>query len=309
MCLVPLGDADRLSLLSRPRPAPTRIVIDTDTGNEIDDQFALSHALLDPEAVTIDAIGAAPFHNERSQGPADGMRQSLEEIGRILDLAGGPRIPVLAGAEAWMTTTGQPVRSEAVEDLIERALAATEPLCVVAIGAATNVASALALEPKIGASMVVVWLGGHSRHWPDAREFNLEQDPAASRLLLDSGAALLLVPCQGTADRMVTTRAEIDRHVRPHGPLGAYLASLYDDFVPARPGSSDVIWDMAATAAVIEPAWVSTAFGPSPILTAEHTWSIDPARHLIAEATKVDRDAILGDFYRRLEVHAGRAGR
>jgi hypothetical protein len=35
----------------------------------------------------------------------------------------------------------------------------------------------------------VVWLGGNARFWPTAREFNLRQDPAASRVLFDSGVA------------------------------------------------------------------------------------------------------------------------
>jgi purine nucleosidase len=305
--LVSVRDVDRISLLSAPGSRPRPILVDTDTRNEIDDQFALAHALLAPDAVTVEAIYAAPYHNERSRGPADGMRQSLEEIERILDLAGRADVPAHAGAEDWMTTAGGPIRSAAVDDLIERARAATEPLPVVSIGAVTNVASALALDPKIGESLVVIWLGGMAIHWPSAREFNLEQDLVASQFILDSGAALLRIPCLGMADRVVTTGAEIDRHVRPHGPLGAYLASIYDDFVPDTPGASKVMWDMAAMAAVIDPGWVTTALRPSPVLTGELTWSTDPRRHLIAEAIDVDRDAILGDFYRRLVARPPRS--
>jgi purine nucleosidase len=63
-----------------------RMVLDTDTYNEIDDQFALVHALLSPQRVQLEAIYAAPFHNDRSRGPGDGMHKSFEEIHRMLDL-------------------------------------------------------------------------------------------------------------------------------------------------------------------------------------------------------------------------------
>ena len=56
------------------------MVLDTDTYNEIDDQFALVYALLSPERLNVEAIYAAPFHNKRSQGPEDGMHRSYDEI-------------------------------------------------------------------------------------------------------------------------------------------------------------------------------------------------------------------------------------
>ena len=49
------------------------MVLDTDTYNEIDDQYALAQVLLSPEDVTVEAVYAAPFHNARSTGPGDGM--------------------------------------------------------------------------------------------------------------------------------------------------------------------------------------------------------------------------------------------
>ena len=78
-----LTPARRLALLDPPA-GKVRMVLDTDTYNEIDDQFALVYALLSPERVAVEAIYAAPFHNSRSSGPADGMRKSYEEIVRVL---------------------------------------------------------------------------------------------------------------------------------------------------------------------------------------------------------------------------------
>jgi len=63
------------------------MVLDTDTYNEIDDQFALVYALLSSN-LRVEAVYAAPFHNARSTGPGDGMEKSYEEILRILDRLG-----------------------------------------------------------------------------------------------------------------------------------------------------------------------------------------------------------------------------
>lgn len=303
-----LTDEQRVERLSRPRRRPVRMVLDTDTYNEIDDQFALAHGLLAPDLVHLEAVYAAPFANGRSAGPGDGMRRSREEAARIVALGPQPGPPVTEGATEWLTATGSPVATAATADLLERATGAGDDLLyVVAIGAPTNVAAALMLEPALAERIVVVWLGGNATWWPTASEFNLAQDPAASHVLLDSGVPLVHVPCMGAADRLLTVRDEIDRHVRPAGPLGKLLAERYADFVADEPGRSKVIWDLAATAWVLEPAWETTVLGPAPRLTADLTWSSDPRRHLMAQVAAVDRDAVFGDLFARLAGWAGGA--
>ena len=78
---------------------PVQIVLDTDTYNEVDDQFALAYALLSPEAMTVEAVYAAPFTNSRSSGPADGMERSYQEIHRILDVLGAGAGPKYANVD------------------------------------------------------------------------------------------------------------------------------------------------------------------------------------------------------------------
>ncbi len=126
-------------------PSRPRAILDTDTYNEVDDQFALAHLLLSPEAVDLEAVYAAPFHNDRSRGPGDGMEKSYEEIHRVLELMPeAPRPKVLRGSTNYLPGARTPVRSEAATDLVERALATREGrLHVVAIAAITNIASAL----------------------------------------------------------------------------------------------------------------------------------------------------------------------
>ena len=45
------------------------VVLDTDTYNEIDDQFALSYMVKSDDKLNVKAIYAAPFFNEKSVSP------------------------------------------------------------------------------------------------------------------------------------------------------------------------------------------------------------------------------------------------
>ncbi|HBP37284.1 MAG TPA: nucleoside hydrolase, partial [Clostridiales bacterium] len=132
-------------LLRRLNPPEGRIrmVLDTDTFNEIDDQFALAYALKSPERLLLEAVYAAPFYNDRSSGPADGMRKSYQEILNVFSLLDiDPADRVFTGSEDYLADEITPRESAAARDLVRLALSGgPEPLYVVAIGAITNVAS------------------------------------------------------------------------------------------------------------------------------------------------------------------------
>ena len=82
-----LTTEQRLRMLETPQTT-FDLVIDTDAYNEIDDQFAISYALRAQDRLHLLALCAAPFHNKRSTGPADGMEKSYQEILKLLSLAG-----------------------------------------------------------------------------------------------------------------------------------------------------------------------------------------------------------------------------
>jgi len=303
-----LSASRRLALLEPPT-GPVSMVLDTDTYNEIDDQFALAYALLSPDRLRVEAIYAAPFHNERSTGPADGMRKSYDEIRRVLSYcARSPDGFVYQGATAWLPDADQPAPSPAATDLIGRAMEERDgPLYVVAIGAPTNVASALLTAPEILPHIVVVWLGGNASYWPSAAEFNLQQDLHASRVLFTSGVPLVHVPCLPVTDHLCTTEAEIDRFVMGCGAIGDYLGGIYSACYDDHFARSRALWDLGPVAWLVNPTWADSIVTHSPILTSELTWSHDPARHVIREVRYVYRDAIFGDFFRKLADGAGPA--
>ena len=294
-----LDEALRLERL-KPPTGKVRVVLDTDTYNEIDDQFAVVQALLSPDQLAVEAIYAAPFYNSRSSGPGDGMEKSYAEILRLLErLEIAPEGLVFRGAPDILGD-GAPQESAAVDDLIAKANAA-DPLYVVAIGALTNVASAILKDPSIIERIVVVWLGGHALYWPTADEFNLQGDLIAAQVVFDCGVPLVQIPCHPVASHLQTTLAELERFVKGRGAIGDYLVNIFAAYSQGHFAASKVIWDMSAVAWLLDASWVPTDVVHSPVLTDQKTWSHDPSRHFMRVARTMRRDAIFGDLFKKLE--------
>ena len=295
-----LDEALRLTRL-KPPTGKVRIVLDTDTYNEIDDQFAVVQALLSPDQLAVEAIYAAPFYNSRSSGPGDGMEKSYAEILRLLErLEIAPEGLVFRGATDILRDDA-PQECAAVDDLIAKANAAADPLYVVAIGALTNVASAILKDPSIIERIVVVWLGGHALYWPTADEFNLQGDLVAAQVVFDSGVPFVQIPCHPVASHLQTTLTELEHYVKGRGTIGDYLVEIFAAYAENNFAASKVIWDMSAVAWLLDASWVPTDVVHSPVLTDQKTWSHDPSRHFMRVARTVRRDAIFGDLFKKLE--------
>jgi inosine-uridine nucleoside N-ribohydrolase len=158
-------------------PRVKKIILDTDTYNEIDDQFALAYAMLSPERIEMLSINAAPFLNSRSTSAADGMEKSYNEIFNIRGLVDPTStIPVYRGSDRFLSSKTEPVESEAADNIINTVMNSEETIYVVAVGAITNVASAIIKCPEIVNKCVLVWLGGNSLQSAHTREFNMFQD-------------------------------------------------------------------------------------------------------------------------------------
>jgi len=224
-----------------PPTGKARIVIDTDTYNEVDDQFALAYALLSPEKLSVEAVYAAPFSSaffSRLLGTDGvgipmtsdlklGLQQSYEEIHKVYGYLGkSSEGKVFKGSDSYLTEPGRPVESEAARDLVKRAMASEELLYVVAIGEITNIASAIMMEPEIIKKITVVWLAGQPLNWPQAVEFNLGQDVIASQFMFDCGVPLVLVPCMTVASNLTTSAAELDAAINGKSRIGTYLSEI-----------------------------------------------------------------------------------
>ena len=297
-----LSEQFRLGRLA-PSAGKARMVLDTDTYNEIDDQFALVYSLLSPEKLSVEAIYAAPFYNDRSSGPADGMEKSFEEILRLLDFLGrSAQGFAFRGSTAYLGRERQAQDNDAVRDMIDKALASPDddPLYVVAIGAITNVASAVLLEPEIIKKIVVVWLGGNHLNWRHTREFNLNQDVPATQVVLDCGVPFVIVPCMGVTSHLLTTLAELQAYIGGTNVTGDYLCQIFKEYRPDSFGASSVIWDISTIAWLLNSDWVPSDLVHSPILTDQVTWSVDRSRHLVRVANFVFRDPIFRDMFGKI---------
>ncbi len=56
------------------------VVLDTDTYNEIDDQFALVYSLLSPDRLDVQAIYVAPFLIQDRRVPKTGWRKVMKKF-------------------------------------------------------------------------------------------------------------------------------------------------------------------------------------------------------------------------------------
>ncbi|MCK5249995.1 MAG: nucleoside hydrolase [Spirochaetaceae bacterium] len=278
-----------------------RVVLDTDTFNEIDDQFALAYLLRSSDKAETEAIYAAPFKNDRADSAGEGMEKSFEEIERLLNRLERNEVPHYRGAKQFLSDSITPVGSEAVDDMIRRAMTATESerLNIIAIGAITNVASALLLKPEIVDRCNVIWLGGHHPEYPFDFEFNLSGDVAAVRTVYDSGVPLYVVPCEGVASHLRVSREELSAFLDLSDPLSSFLYKRFSEY-----GSEGVwtkeIWDISAVAWVVLPESVKSYSIPTPRVAEDGSYIVDQRRPPCRFAYKLDRDAIYRDLFTRL---------
>ena len=299
---------DALFMKRLEKPAgPVDVVLDTDTYNEIDDQFALAYLVKSADKLHLQAIYAAPFFNSKSSGPADGMEKSYQEIMNILTLMEREDLKehVYRGSTCYLPDEKTSVISDAAKHLAKLAMEYTpeKPLYVVAIGAITNVASAILLQPEIVDRIVVVWLGGTAHHWPDSREFNLLQDVASARVVMGSGAAFVQLPCAGVVSAFTTSQGELEMHLKGKNKLCDYLVGIV-----VRDGSAEspyktwtrVIWDVTAVGWLLDERFMSDYLTPTPIPQYDNHYSFDSRRHLMRYVYNINRDALFEDLFAKL---------
>ncbi|GHV14036.1 hypothetical protein FACS189491_09830 [Spirochaetia bacterium] len=302
-------EQDNQGLLRRLRkPAgPVDVVIDTDTYNEIDDQFALAYLIKSGEKLRLKGIYAAPFFNQNSLSPEDGMEKSYNEIFNVLALMKREDLKALVkrGSGRYLPSETEAVDSPAARALAELAMKYSEdkPLYVIAIGAITNVASAILLKPEIKDRIVIVWLGGQALHWPDNKEFNLFQDVAAARIVFGCGAAVVQLPCMGVVSAFAASGPELEYWLRGKNELCDYLvdvttkAAIHDSGDPAwtRP-----IWDVTAVAWLLDGDYMLDRLEHSPIPQYDHHYSFDNRRHFIRYVYHINRDKLFEALFKKL---------
>lgn len=282
------------------------VVLDTDAYNEIDDQFAIAYLLKSKAKLNTKAIYAAPFFNSNAKSPKDGMEKSYNEILKLLSLM-NEKCDVFKGSEIYLTNETTPVISPAAKDLAKRAnnYSPQNPLYVVAIGAITNIASAILLNPSIVENCVVVWLGGHALHYHNTYEFNMYQDVAAARVVMQSGVPFVQLPCMGVVNNFTLSKPEIEFWLKGKNPLADYLAENVIQTADSYAKGSTwtrVIWDVTAVAWLLNDndRFMESRIIPTPIPTYDNLYATNDNGHLMRYVYNIHRDALMNDLIKKL---------
>lgn len=285
------------------------VVLDTDAYNEIDDQYAICYMLMAQHKLNVKGICAAPFQNHRASTPEEGMVKSYHEIMNLLSLSGHEEMKanVYQGSRDYLPNETTPVDSPAARFIAELAKQydADNPLYIVAIGAITNIASALLMNPEMRESCVIIWLGGHGVHIPRAAsEFNMMQDIAAARIIFGCGVPLVIVPCTGVVDRFTVSKYELQHWFQSNNAVCDYLClntiTEAERYAKNKPWTR-VIWDVVAVAWLLNnnEQFMQDKLISAPIPEYDLHYAFDETRHLVRYVYHVERDPLLEDL-----VHA-----
>jgi purine nucleosidase len=249
-------------LLSAPvAPAPdgprTRVVIDADTANEVDDPYAIVRALLEP-SLDVVALSSAQWQSSHWATPntmEDSQR--LNEV--LLGHLGRMSVRHPRGAVARLYDWGEDLaqHSAAADFLVTEArrLPSGAKLTVIVLGAATNLASALLIDPGIAPKLRVFLLGtgydGSRGVWTKL-DFNCINDPRAINVVLDAEGLETHVMPHTTAAAMHFEMREVEQHFSGRREPLDFLVQRWKQHMDAS-RAERVIWDLALVEAVIHP--------------------------------------------------------
>jgi purine nucleosidase len=290
-----------------------RVIFDTDTNNELDDQHALAYLAFNQDVFNIEAITVNATFN------GGDIEEQYKEAERVLKLCRAESLPLLKGAnksfEEILPTISQPNFDgvDAVNFMIEKSHETTDTLMIIAVGKLTTVALAVAKEPSFASRVKLVWLGSN---YPDPGEYNQDNDTIAMNYLLNSPIHFQMVTVRGgkgsgTAAVKITkeeansmmpglgpriTSPITGRHGGEFYCFGDYSVNLFEHIDYYGDPPSRALFDMAAVAIVKNPLWAESYTVPAPILI-QNQWIERPgnARKIVVWEN-FDRDAIIEDF-------------
>lgn len=275
------------------------VILDTDTYNECDDQFALAYLLKSQDRFNIEAITIAPYQHNNDLSIAEGQEKSYQEVLKICNwLDFETKNKVFKGSTDYIQD-GYNETNNAVEKIIEVALK-NEKTYIMAIGAITNIAMAIIKEPKIIDRIEVVWLGGHSTLSKDNDEFNFRQDVQAVKNVFESKVNLTIIPCKNVASNLKTTIYEVEHHLKGKSELGDYLCQRFYNDEKHGIQTRRVIWDISIIAYLINTEWFETSQISCPTIKNDTSYELTKNRHIITMVNYIDVDKVYSNLFEKL---------
>jgi purine nucleosidase len=276
-----------------------RVIVDADTANEIDDLYAIVRALIAPE-FKIEGITSAHFTRSTESNATVHKSQELNEqllaAMRLLDT-----IPHPVGGDRSMSAPDAPVDSPAARLIIERAHAGSsdDKLLVVALGACTNLASALLIDPSIKSKVVFAFIDGDFKdgRWGPGI-FNWKNDIHAVKAIFESDVEYIHMPARSVSVQMKLTKEDVDRYLKGRGGVWDLLVERWETFPRTAKASEKVMWDIALIEAILRPGLATELIVGAPrIRSAEDVEQYPDNPRRIKVYAAIDAEGMRDDFW------------
>lgn len=274
-----------------------KVILDTDTYNECDDQFALAYLLKSRDKFDINAITIAPYSNKVCS-IKDGLENSYKEVLKISNFLNIDTKDITnIGSDSYLGNNDY-VISDASKKIIDIALK-NEKTYIIAIGALTNVASAIKIESKIIKKIEVIWLGGHDLEHKDNLEFNFMQDIKAVKTVFESGVKLTILPCENVVRKLQITVDELDNKLIKN-ELNTYLIERFTNDGYHGKQYERPIWDISAVAYLINRDWFKIKKIHCPNINDDSTYELNQLNYKINYVSDLNREEIYNDLFEKL---------
>lgn len=277
------------------------VILDTDTYNECDDQFALAYLLKNQDKFNIEAITVAPyFHSNKKEKIEDTTEKSYNEILKICNwLNFKTKNKVFKGSTNYVCN-GYNENNEAVDKIIEIATK-NKKTYILAIGAITNVAVAIKKAPEIIKNIEIIWLSGNSFLTKDNNvEFNFRQDVQAVKEVFESKVKLTVIPCKNVASNLTTSIYELEYFLKGKSELCDYLCQRFYNDTYHGIEERRVIWDISVIAYMINRTWFKTEQISCPIIKEDASYELTENRHNITFVNYLNANKIYSDLFKKL---------
>lgn len=276
------------------------VILDTDTYNECDDQFALSYLIKNKNLFNIEAITIAPYsHTTRNVSVIEGQELSYNEVIKISKwLNFDIKDKVFKGSMDYLQN-GYYENNSAVNKIIEIALK-NHKTYILAIGAITNIALAIEKEPSIINKIEVIWLGGNELGYADNMEYNFRQDIKAVKVVFDSKVNLTILPCKNVISKLKIDINTLKEKLGNKSELCNYLIDRFYNDGYHGIQEERVIWDISVIAYMINKDWFKLKEISCPIINEDSSYNLTDTNHKIKIATDINREEIYKDLFRKL---------
>ena len=276
------------------------LILDTDTYNECDDQFALSYLIKSKDLFNIESITVAPYsHTKIDVKVKYGQELSYNEILKICNwLNFNTDNNVFKGSMDYIQN-GYDEKNDAVNKIIEIAKKNNKTY-ILGIGAITNIALAIKKEPKIVNKIEVIWLGGNELAYKDNLEYNFRQDVEAVKIIFESKVKLTILPCKNIVSELKIDINTLKKYLENKSKLCNYLIERFYNDGYHCVQESRVIWDISVIAYMINKNWFETEQVSCPNIREDTSYEITDNKHNITFVTKLDRNKIYADLFNKL---------